>query len=241
MLHSKIGINTDISALDDWATAKDKIKIAEDQKINDSYKAFLDDPTPTTAATLQNLIPAYKKKHDLPEGSLKVMEDALREWQKTKFADNTTKQPYKVGQVLPAEKSGDNYITKQVTGYDKDNMPLLKVVGVSKIREGKDTGADVTEKLSARKKWLEEKLNRKLTAEENRSLVIGNDPFQMLGPAGGTPQEAAPKQNIPKEQIMKDAKEAVKKGAPKGAVKKRLLEMGYTEKQLQSSYFNWLK
>ncbi len=43
------------------------------------------------------------------------------------------------------------------------------------------------------------------------------------------------------EKIMKDAKDAIKQGAPKEAVKKRLLMMGYTEKQLQSTYFNWLR
>ncbi len=43
------------------------------------------------------------------------------------------------------------------------------------------------------------------------------------------------------EKIMIDAKDAIKKGAPKDAIKKRLLTMGYTEKQLQSTYFNWLR
>lgn len=43
------------------------------------------------------------------------------------------------------------------------------------------------------------------------------------------------------EKTMKDAQEAIKKGAPKEAVRKRLGTMGYTEKQLQSPYFDWLK
>lgn len=43
------------------------------------------------------------------------------------------------------------------------------------------------------------------------------------------------------EKNMRDAKDAVRKGASKAAVKKRLGEIGYTEKQLQDTYFNWLE
>jgi len=43
------------------------------------------------------------------------------------------------------------------------------------------------------------------------------------------------------EKTMSDAKEAINKGASKVAVRKRLRSMGYSEQQLNSPYFNWLK
>ncbi len=43
------------------------------------------------------------------------------------------------------------------------------------------------------------------------------------------------------EKTMKDAKDAIRQGAPKSKVRERLKKMGYTENQLSSSYFNWLR
>jgi len=54
----------------------------------------------------------------------------------TTMKSEISKRPYQIGQVIPAQREGNLFVTRQVTGYDSKNMPVFREIARSPIREG---------------------------------------------------------------------------------------------------------
>jgi len=124
----KVGIdlsaykNANISELEEgWKTG-------QTNKLSELFNTWQKDPTPQNESFFVSALSKTGKAVD-------------RDVWKTAYSTEKAKvdkRPYKVGQILPAERNGNVFETKQVTGYDDKNMPIFKTIAKSPIREGEE-------------------------------------------------------------------------------------------------------
>jgi hypothetical protein len=77
-------------------------------------------------STLENWI--VSKKEEADAKGVEVNPTVIDWYNKIKGRKD---EPYKVGQILPGIEEGDKHVTKQVTGYDNNGMPILKTISTA--------------------------------------------------------------------------------------------------------------
>lgn len=123
----KIDIKTDITVLDDLATARQKLKEAQLDAINKKYAVALEKPTAGNIAELTKLLPAFEEIFDVKKESLDPIYKFIEKAQENIL--KPPERPYKIGQRLPGMNVGDKEVTQEVTGYDENGQPITRTVG----------------------------------------------------------------------------------------------------------------
>lgn len=157
--------NLDVSKFAKLSDLKATLKNADTEVLANAYKGFLGseelEDKIDNAAVLGKVLPAYKQKYGVPDGSYKFMDDALEKFNSTKFA-------------APKEPTPPMYIEKPIDSATQQKFRFNPQTGQHDIAFGKPYPIYKPEDISGkndrsneRKQLIEEKKQQKKQEAKN--------------------------------------------------------------------------